>query len=415
MNFLKEIIKQTNTFTKVVLVFLSVYTILIFLYSLYGAIHNAPDQKSFYDTSKRMLEHKNPFRTSVEYLKSTESISFNQLDTAGGRSLYPPSAHLLFIPFFAFMYSAQAGVLSWAFWNVFFAALIFSVIRQRYLLSVPAVYVFLFLLIVFGGYATKSCFRYGQTSIFSFAFFMLTVHFKDRNKWLGGLCFSFACIKPSLMILFAIYFLIKRHYLIIGITVFVHAALTVLAAFWMDATPVALIGDYCKKISLLTGTKTDLWLYYQINGVTLKSLLYLFNASSSLVTWSTLTLYGISMYIIYRLREAHENVVLAVAAFMTLFIDYHWHYDFIVLLLVFPLIVKSFLTKPKNRYWLYYYVFLMFMPNLLRAGEFLKNHIDYLVIWQCLYTGMYGLLGIFFVTLFFEKDENKNTDHLWQC
>ena len=100
---------------------------------------------------------------------------------------------------------------------------------------------------------------------------------------------------------------------------------------------------------------------------------------------------GAAIYI-YRERQAEEIRVLGLIGLISMFIDYHWHYDFVVLFLLFPVFIKPFPGNDRNQWPLFYYLVLMFMPDLMRAGDFLINHSNYLIAWQIIYTGLFLIL-----------------------
>ena len=211
---------------KVGLLILSFYSLAVFSYSIFGGLTNAPDVKSFFVTSKLLISKIDPSKLSVDYIRSAPQIDFQGLDQAGGRSLYPPSTHLLFIPFYAFLVSPELAMISWLLWNLVFIGIIFYSIREKFLSRSPVLHSYLFLLLIIGSYATKSCLRYGQTSLFSFAAFMVTLLLKDRSKWLAGVAFALALSKPTLMALFAVYFLCKKEYQIVLVALTVHVLIT---------------------------------------------------------------------------------------------------------------------------------------------------------------------------------------------
>jgi len=405
-----EEINNLQLIQKLGLLLLSLYSLAVFSYSLHGALIDAPDVKSFFITSKLLISKIDPSKLSVDYINNTPQIDFQGLDKSGGRSLYPPSTHLLFIPFYAFLVSPELAMLSWLLWNLVFIGIIFYSIREKFLVRSPVLHSYLFLLLIIGSYATKSCLRYGQTSLFSFAAFMVTLLLKDRSKWLAGIAFALALSKPTLMALFAVYFLCKREYQILIVALAVHALITLGLSVWIGVSPISLLGNYLEKVSLLTNTyPCALWWAYQVTGVSLTSLLHLFQFPSAGITTIRLLLYmGAAVYIC-RERQADELRTLGMIGLISMLIDYHWHYDFIVLLLLFPVFIKPFSGSDGNQWPLLYYLALMFMPDLMRAGDFLINHRYYLIAWQITYTGLFLILLWIFMKRSAPRVENAVT------
>ena len=372
---------------------LSCYALAIFSYSIIGGLTNPPDVESFFVTSKLLVNKIDPSRLSIEYIRSVPEINFEGLDRSGGRSLYPPSAHILFIPFYAFLASSQLAKISWLIWNLIFIGIIFHVIRKKYLLKLPLMDSYLLLILILGAYATKSCLRYGQTSLFSFAAFMVTLLLKDRSKWLAGIAFALALSKPTLMALFAVYFLCKREYQIVLVAIAVHVVITLGLSIWIGVSPLSLINNYLEKVSLLTNTyPCALWWAYQVTGFSIISLLHLLQFPTFGISIIRLLLYAGAAVYIYRERQAEELQTMGVIGLISMFIDFHWHYDFVVLFLLFPVFIKPFAGNDSDQWPLFYYLALLFMPDLMRAGDFLINHRYYLIAWQIIYTGLFLIL-----------------------
>jgi len=222
---------------------------------------------------------------------------------------------------------------------------------------------------------------------------MVTLLLKDRSKWLAGVAFALALSKPTLMALFAVYFLCKKEYQIVLVALTVHVLITLGLSAWVGEHPLSLINNYLEKVSLLTNTyPCALWWAYQVTGVSLTSLLHLFQFPTGGITIIRLLLYvGAAIYI-YKERQAEELRTLGLLGLISVFIDYHWHYDFVVLFLLFPVFIKPFPRNDRDQWPLFYYLALMFMPDLMRAGDFLINHRYYLIAWQIIYTGLFLIL-----------------------
>ena len=380
------------------LLLLSLYSLAVFSYSVYGALTDAPDAKNFFITSKLLVSKIDPGRLSIDYIRNTPHIDLPGLDQAGGRSLYPPSTHILFIPFYAFLVSPELAMLSWLLWNLVCIGIIFYSIRGKFLSRSPVLHAYLLFLLIIGSYATKSCLRYGQTSLFCFAAFMVTLLLRDRSKWLAGVAFAFALCKPTLMALFAVYFLCKKEYRLVLVALAVHLLITLGLSAWIGASPVSLINNYLEKVSLLTNTyPCALWWLYQVTGFSLISLLHLFQFPTGGITIIRFLLYAAAALYIYRQRQAEELRVLGLVGLISMFIDYHWHYDFVVLFLLFPFFIKQVPGTDRSKWALCYYLGLLYMPDLMRTGDFLITHTNYLIAWHGIYTGLFLLLAWIFM------------------
>jgi hypothetical protein len=402
-------IDQFNPVSKLYKSFIAllvVYSLFIFAYGIYGALTGSGDLKSFQKTSELLLHKKNPYELTINYIEQEGyNLSFAGLKKAGGISMYPPSTHILFIPFYAFLLSPDIACVSWLLWNIVFLGIIYWFVCSRYKSDIPEGYKHLFIFLLIGAASTKTNLSLGQTTLFSLAAFTLTLSFRDRNKWLSGLAFALAVSKPSLMILFVFYLLFKKEFRIIAIAFCIHLALTVGISIWIGQSPVVLMQNYFKVISLLTTQDNALSFYYQTAGVSLKTIMTILSSSQVAITLATVSLYVLAIMYIYRHRSLDEKRVLGLIALLTILVDYHQHYDFSILLFMFPVLCGG---NHKKNLWLFiYFGFLLYMPNISRlnffgfsTASFFKDNMPALLIWQSFYTGLYFLLLAFYIKEF---------------
>jgi len=88
-------------------------------------------------------------------------------------------------------------------------------------------------------------------------------------------------------------------------------------------------------------------------------------------------------------------------------VDYHQHYDFIVLLFMFPVFAACAQYKRKLTWSFLYCLFLLYIPNFSRINFFgyatssiFLSHTNYLFWWQVFYTGLYVLLLVVYMRTF---------------
>lgn len=161
------------------------------------------DFKSFYLASKMTIEGTNPYNL-VEY---TKSFLFP--------FLYPPNIIPLILPLSLFEYSTS--------YKIFFTFNLISV----FILIAGAltllknksrnnqIILIIFCLLIFG---VLQGLRMGQlTTILSAGIIWAFIFARKNNNILAGFLLGIVAIKPTLVILFLAYFLLKRRYLLIGI------------------------------------------------------------------------------------------------------------------------------------------------------------------------------------------------------
>ncbi len=395
-------VKHVSKLYNCALGLLTLYSIIIFSYGIYGALNGSGDLKSFYETSELLIEKINPYTLTIDYIeREGYNISFDGLKKAGGISMYPPSTHIMFIPFYGFHISPDLGRISWLLWNIVFLVIIFSFLYSRYMTNAPGINKYLLICLLIGASATKTNFSLGQTALFSLAAFVLTLFFKDRNKWWAGIAFAVAVSKPSLMILFALYLLIKKEFKIVATAFFIHVVLTVCISAWLGESPIALMRSYFKTIALLTSQENALSFYYQFPGVSFKTIFNIFGISYSTISLITLCLYASAAAYIYQQRNIDEIRTVGLIALLTILVDYHQHYDFVILFFLFPLLAND--KHAGNKWVFFYYCCLIYLPNISRlnflgfsTSDFFMHNLTGLILWQLFYTMIYlVLLGLY--------------------
>jgi len=409
MNNLHEM-KSLSFAKKVGLILVGLYSLAVFSYGIYGGLTGSGDQKSFYYTSKLLIEKKDPYALGCDFIKQVPAnVSYTEqkgINQSGGISLYPPSTHILFIPFYCFLVSPKAATISWLLWNIIFIVTIIYIISQKYLLKTSVVCTYILFCLTIGASSTKTNLSLGQTALFCFAAFLVTIVLKEKNKWFSGLAFALAVSKPSLMILFATYLLFKKEYKILLVASLIHACITIAVSLWIGISPILLMSNYFEKVSLAFSHPGSL-LVLQTAGISIKSILYLIKLPEVVQTSVIILLYSVAIIYLYKKRSIEEVKLLGLIALVTLLVDYHHHYDFIILLFMFPVFAAYSQNKRKLTWPFLYFLFLSYIPNFSRinlfgyaTSSFFLSHMNYLFWWQVFYTSLYVLLLVVYMRTF---------------
>lgn len=159
------------------------------------------------------------------------------------------------------------------------------------------------------------------------------------------------------------------------------------------------MNNYFTKVSSVIFYKGTIAFYHQTHGISFKSLLFALNMSQSVINIATLILYAAAVAYTVNIKNCEEHYVLGTAALLTLLVDFHQHYDIIVLVFMFPLFAACAQNKWKSAWPFLYFLFLLYIPNFSRinffgyaTASFFLSHKDYLLWWQVCYTGMYVVL-----------------------
>jgi hypothetical protein len=276
----------------------------------------------------------------------------------------------------------------------------------------PYLNAYILLCLIIGSSSTKTNLSLGQTTLFSFAAFLLTLLLQNKHKWMSALAFSLAVSKPSLMILFAFYLFFKKEYKILLIAFSVHIMLTIVVSAWIGMSPVILMRNYFEKVSLSFAHPGSL-LVLQTAGISIKSILHFIDIPQIIKSSIVGVVYFVTIIYIYIKRNHEQLPMIGLIALLTLFVDYHHHYDFSILLIQFPMFMALWKNCAKPHWSIFYYLFLMYMPNISRmnllgfeTGQIFSNNLGYLFVWQIFYTALFVFLLVIYIKEFIRESKN---------
>ncbi|MCR5107564.1 MAG: DUF2029 domain-containing protein [Lachnospiraceae bacterium] len=278
------------------------------------------------------------------------------LDTFGYEEYYLqmeanqfPSLLMLLAPFT--LLSPLSARYTWLAFNLLFTVGIIILLRKTFLKSADPFIFRFFVLFMLAGTPYRNQLGVGQHTLFAFFFFLLAVYCLEIKGLRGFLLTSlslFICyFKYTLTVPLAIYFIYRRKYKEVGVSVLFHLILTIFSALWLGDSFINMIIKPLKVSSALLAE----------GGIDLGAI---FKGSLIAYILAFVILIALLLYAV-RLKEGYDGVLISVLTLFSLVITYHRTYDFFVLIVVIAL----FYNIETSAYMKAYYFLMMIYINFI--------------------------------------------------
>lgn len=231
-----------------------------------------------------------------------------------------PSLLMLLLPY-AFLAPGAARI-AWIVTNLLCSAGIIWLLRRTFFARTDGYLFAVLSLLMLAGTPYRNQLGVGQHTLFSFFFFLLAVFLaqKKNGSIPAALCLAVSYFKYTLTAPLALYFVYKRKWKELILSVAVHVIATVGAAFWLHESVIDMILQPLKVSSALIAE----------GGMDLGALL---NGSGAAFLLAALIMAGLFV-IALRADENSDGMLISVLLLWSLIILYHRIYDFFPLILV---------------------------------------------------------------------------------
>lgn len=248
-----------------------------------------------------------------------------------------PSLLLLLTPYT--LLSPDAARYAWMISNLIFAGLIILLLRLTFLKELDNFLFTSLALLMLAGTPFRNQLGVGQHTLFAFMFFLLAVYCDSKGKSIGTIISLFICyFKYTLTAPLVLYFVYKKKYKEIIISIVMHVVMTVVSAFILGDSVINMIIKPLKVASVLS-SEGGLDIGALVGGGLVSYILALIIAGGLFV----LTL---------RANEGCANLIFTVALLWSLILTYHRTYDFFVLIAAGSIFVTSeAMPKIKEKYY----------------------------------------------------------------
>jgi len=312
---------------------------LLAVLSIYAGIRNAYtySQDFQYDAAKALLSGHDPYDYSLsgekspkiegleDYYAYYESIGAPQRMEA---NQFPSLLYLL-SPWCFF--APGTARLLWLISNLIFTFLILYLLSLTFMKETEIRNFAIFALLMICGTPWRNQLGVGQHTLFSVAFFLLAVFLSEKNEgekkgfWFlpAGLCLAVAFFKYTLTVPMTVYFIYKRKWKELAVSIVPHILLTAAAALTLREPFTDMLIKPLKVASKLSSSGSiDLGALLGGGGISLVL---------TLVLMAGLTVFAF----LCPVRRENDSLVISLAVLLANIMTYHRMYDFFVMILVF--------------------------------------------------------------------------------
>jgi len=241
---------------KILTVLLALLAFVSLLQGCRNAINYSQDFQ--WDAVKVMSLHMNPYDESLNPSEELIKLGYEEYYKQMEANQFPSLLWLLFPYIFLGPMGARYA---WLISNLLFTILAVVLMRKTFLRSLPTEDFLLAALLMVAGTPWRNQVGVGNHTIYAFMFFLLSVYLCERNEKVGGeylrllsgLCLSVSYFKYTLTVPLTLYFLYKRKYKELIISVIPHVVLTVFSAVWLNDSLPNMIIKPLKVAKALSG------------------------------------------------------------------------------------------------------------------------------------------------------------------
>lgn len=320
---MKELGKRINR--EKILKWLTICLLIYSLLSVYkGCEKGMAQSKDFqWDSAKLLAMRINPYEESLHPTGVLEQYDFGG-DYGKLEANQFPSLLWLLLPF-TFFAPGMANIL-WTIFNLICVILFLICLRKTFLNDLSKEEYFFTVAVFLSGTPLRNCLAMGQHTLFSVAFLMLAIYMAQKEKHMAaGLFLSLSYFKYVLIVPMALYFIYKRWFKEIMISVIPHIILTVFSAWWLESSFMDMILQPL-AISAKLVDKGEIDLGRWIGNGNLAMLIAV--------------LLGISLMVfVFFVPKGYDKEVITLLTLVTLILMYHRFYDFLVLVVPMALLL----------------------------------------------------------------------------
>ena len=272
-----------------------------------------------WDAAKALVLRVNPYTESLNPTGALDAYGFEEYFKQMEANQFPS---LLFLLFPYTLLTPLAARYAWLISNLVFTGAMVWLLRKTFFKEMQAQIFYLLVLLMIAGTPWRNQIGVGQHTIFSFLFFLLAVYFTQREKTvLASLSLAVCYFKYTLTVPLALYFVYKRKWKELVISVSIHILLTIGAAFWLKESFLAMIIEPLKVSSALSGEGS-------------MDIGALMGGGPYAFVLAVLVMAGL-LFLSFVMPKDQEPLLVSILRLWSLIVTYHRSYDYFVMILPF--------------------------------------------------------------------------------
>lgn len=289
-----------------------------------GVYRGATGSMDFqWDSAKALTLKINPYLESMEPGGVWEQYDFGGNYGNLEANQFPSLLWMLF-PFT--LVSPQTANILWAIFNLLCGIIFLYGLRKTFLSDLSKEEFLMISAVFVSGTPLRNCLAMGQHTLFSMAFLMLSIVFAEKEKRVAaGVLLSISYFKYVLVVPIALYFIYKRWFRELIISVVPHVILTAFSAWWLNGSFMDMIIQPLQVSSKLADEGAiDLgrWI------------------GNGTVAMGVAVVLGLVLAVlVFFVPKGHDKELITLLMLVSLILMYHRFYDFFILVVPMALIV----------------------------------------------------------------------------
>ncbi len=272
-----------------------------------------------WDAAKALVLRINPYTESLHPTGALESLGATEYFKQMEANQFP-SLLLLLLPY-TFLAPMTARMV-WLGSNLVLTALVIVLLRKTFMKEMDVRWFGVLMLFMIAGTPWRNQIGVGQHTIFSFFFFLLAVWLSESKRpVLSGLSLTVCYFKYTLTVPLVVYFVYKKRWKELLLSIGIHIVLTIASAFWLGESFLNMIIQPLQVSSALSGE----------GSIDLSALLQ--GSPYALVLTAAVMI--LLLVIALRMPEGQDKLLMAIVLLWSLIITYHRTYDYFVMVLPF--------------------------------------------------------------------------------
>lgn len=272
-----------------------------------------------WDAAKALVLRINPYTESLHPTGALEALGATEYFKQMEANQFP-SLLLLLLPY-TFLAPMTARMV-WLGSNLVLTALVIVLLRKTFMKEMDVRWFGVLMLFMIAGTPWRNQIGVGQHTIFSFFFFLLAVWLSESKRpVLSGLSLTVCYFKYTLTVPLVVYFVYKKRWKELLLSIGIHIVLTIASAFWLGESFLNMIIQPLQVSSALSGE----------GSIDLSALLQ--GSPYALVLTAAVMI--LLLVIALRMPEGQDKLLMAIVLLWSLIITYHRTYDYFVMVLPF--------------------------------------------------------------------------------
>jgi len=311
-----EKLKDRDFINRIIIVVLALLAAVSLVQGCRNAIRDSQDFQ--WDAAKALTIGINPYDESINPSGILDNYDFEKYYLQMEANQFP-SLLLILYPF-TFLPPLVARY-TWLCCNIIFTAAIIWLLRKTFLKDVGNNEFIIISLLMIAGTPYRNQIGVGQHTLFAFCFFLLAVYFSEyrekRNSYLTVFALFICYFKYTLTVPLVLYFVYKKRWKELIVSVIPHVILTEVAALMLNDSFINMIIKPLKVSSALSAE----------GGLDISAVL-----GGSVVAYVLLLVIMIFLFVLaLKLPEGFDATLMAVLVLFSVIVVYHRTYDFFVI------------------------------------------------------------------------------------